>query len=122
MRQVDRKIQKIGQFPSLADIGKGVLAEFKSVLDPNDYADLYKGQGLAAHGVGIGSFVYLRRVLENLVDKRAKPLLEDGKIASKVYQGSRVGDRIKLLKDYLPILLVENTKIYGVLSKGVHES
>jgi hypothetical protein len=33
------------------------------------YKKFTKGLGLAAHGVGIGSFVYLRRIFENLIEE-----------------------------------------------------
>lgn len=33
----------------------------------------------------------------------------------------RVEDKIKLLKDYLPQMLVDNKVVYGIMSKGIHE-
>ena len=30
-------------------------------------------------------------------------------------------EKIKLLEDYLPAFLVQNRRLYGILSKGVHE-
>jgi hypothetical protein len=32
-----------------------------------------------------------------------------------------MGERVKMLKGYVPEYLVENANVYGVLSKGVHE-
>ena len=30
-------------------------------------------------------------------------------------------ERIKILKDFLPTFLVDNSILYGILSKGIHE-
>ena len=52
------KITKIGQYPSVADLGKPTFGRFKRYLK-NDYENLYRAYGLYSHGIGIGSFVYL---------------------------------------------------------------
>ena len=33
----------------------------------------------------------------------------------------RVPEKIKILKDYLPDIISSNAKIYGIVSKGIHE-
>lgn len=58
---------KIGQFPSLEDIGTFDLQKYRSVLDKADYGELRRAAGLYAHGIGIGAFVYLRRIFERLI-------------------------------------------------------
>jgi hypothetical protein len=61
-------MRKIGQFPSLADVANDESkVVYRGVLRPEDGSELYKAIGLAAHGVGIGSFVYLRRIFERLI-------------------------------------------------------
>lgn len=112
---------KIGQFPSVADLQFGELNKFRSILDGDETGEFYKAIGLSAHDVGIGAFVYLRRVLEKLVDKRGKQAISDGVFSQMDFQKARVAEKIKMLKGYLPDILVSNTKLYGVLSKGVHE-
>ena len=64
------QLQKIGQFPSLADIAIDESKTYRTVLTPEDSSQFHKAIGLAAHGVGIGSFVYLRRIFERLVISR----------------------------------------------------
>ena len=44
--------------------------KYRSVLKGENWNELYKAIGLAAHGEGIGSFVYLRRVFERLINSR----------------------------------------------------
>src|SRR5262245_34308702 len=60
------ELSKMGQYPSLADIAIDESKQYSAVLSKEDGRELHKAIGLAAHGVGIGSFVYLRRVFERL--------------------------------------------------------
>lgn len=116
-----RTMQKIGQFPSLATLNMFDVRTYSSVLDKETFRELTKAIGLAAHGVGVGSFVYLRRIFESLVEEAhnaAKTADEWNEIA---YSKARMGEKIHLLEDFLPKFLVENRLMYGILSKGVHE-
>ena len=62
------RIEKIGQFPSLADFHLYKLKKYKNSILPKEKAkEFSKAIGLAAHGIGIGSFVYLRRIFEYLI-------------------------------------------------------
>ncbi|MEB4861255.1 hypothetical protein [Priestia megaterium] len=65
----DNKLFKIGQYPSSASIDQVDLQKYRKILDKDKYIELNKGIGLASHGVGIGSFVYLRRILEGLIEE-----------------------------------------------------
>ena len=121
LKTKDKTIQKIGQFPSLADTQIGELNKFRAVMDKEISGEFYKAIGLSAHDVGIGAFVYLRRVLERLIAKREITAIRAGKISASALTGKRVNERIKLLRGFLPDILVDNAKIYSVLSKGVHE-
>jgi hypothetical protein len=60
---------KIGQYPSLADFDSQDIKQYRSVLDKQNFADFRRAIGLHAHGVGIGAFIYLRRVLEKLIEE-----------------------------------------------------
>lgn len=42
-------------------------------------------------------------------------------IDNEMFEQARVAERIKMLEGYLPDILVKNTTIYGILSKGIHE-
>ncbi|WP_147282494.1 short-chain dehydrogenase [Microvirga subterranea] len=110
---------KIGQFPSLADIAQKDAAPLVKQLSKTDRHEFSKAIGLAAHGVGIGSFVYLRRVFERLLDRRFE--LHKDQVDAEQYRRSKVVDKIDMLQDYLPKFLVEHKTIYGILSVGVHE-
>jgi hypothetical protein len=112
---------KIGQHPSLADFHLEEIKQYKGILSDEKYRELSRAIGLSAHGVGIGAFVYLRRIFEDLLEEaHARALLGEGWDEEK-YQKARIEERILLLSHYLPQFLVENRNLYGILSKGLHE-
>ncbi|WP_162901335.1 hypothetical protein [Breoghania sp. L-A4] len=110
--------QKIGQYPTLADISKAELRKYRSVLTSEYQSELNKAIGLASHGANIGAFVYLRRVFEGLIELRA---IEQNMAEMKEFKEARIGEKIDLLKEHLPKIMVDNKKIYGMLSAGVHD-
>ena len=59
--------------------------------------------------------------MERLIDAGKAAEIEDGPLTEAEFEKKRVSERIKLLKGYLPDILVDNDGIYTVLSKGVHE-
>lgn len=117
----DGRVFKIGQFPSGATIQFGELGQLRTMLSDDGSKELGTGIGLAAHGVGIGSFVYLRRVIEHLVAGAQQASVMEGRYEAKDFHGKRVSERIGMLDGYLPRFLVENHVVYGVLSKHLHE-
>lgn len=116
------QISKIGQSPSYADIHLEDVEQYKKIMDNDTFKEFKKSIGLYTHGVGAGSIVYLRRIIEKFIIEPAhsEAKSKDG-WNEKEYTDSKTRERIKILKDYLPKLLVDNTVIYGIVSKGIHE-
>lgn len=115
------KIIKIGQFPSLANLAKVEIVKYKK-LNNDIYTELNRAIGLASHGVGVGAFVYLRRILEkHIVNQKIDELIKEGHLAVQDTIKIDFKTKIKLVKDYLPNFLVDNPKIYSILSMGMHE-
>lgn len=114
----NNKLLKYGQYPSLADIALGELGPLKKALKNDESREFTKAIGLAAHGVGIGSFVYLRRIFENLIQRRFNAFSHQ--IDAEQFAKARMVEKIELLRDHLPSFMVENRSIYGILSKGIH--
>ena len=113
---------KIGQYPSKADLDFGALDPvFSKELEPGLRQELGRAVGLRAHGVGVGSFVYLRRIFERLVEEAHNQARTEKEWDEEVYRRSRMPKRLKLLKQHLPSRLVKTAKLYDILSKGVHE-
>lgn len=117
----NQKLIKIGQNPSLADIEIRNIQKYK-LLDENIYQELNRAVGLSSHGIGVGSFVYLRRIIErHIVYPILQKLLESQIITQDNVLNSDFKGKIELAKNDLPQFLVENKKIYSILSKGIHE-
>lgn len=115
------KVQKVGQYPSLADIANDESKKFKKVLSKSDASEFHMAIGLAAHGVGIGSFVYLRRIFERLITKRFNQFGDANSWNEDGFNRLRMVEKIEFLREYLPPFLVEHRKIYSILSSGMHE-
>lgn len=118
---VGRTVRKIGQYPSLADLNTADVRQYSSVLPKEDFREFTKAIGLAAHGVGVGSFVYLRRIFENLVQAAYLLAKDESGWDDEAYGKGRMADRIRLLEKHLPEFLVQNHSMYGILSRGLHE-
>lgn len=120
-------IQKIGQYPSYADIDLPQAGIYRKELGRNYYNELKRAIGLYSCNVGIGSYVYLRRIVEKLILDALHLAINDGVITEEEFEldekkhRRRVEDKIKLLESYLPKPLVENKAVYGIISKGIHE-
>jgi len=111
---------KYGQFPSLADFHIGEVKDYKKVLPEDKLQEFTKAIGLAAHGVGIGSFVYLRRIFEHLIYEAFEIASSKGEITKDAFH-VKMDEKIKLLEHYLPAFLVENKHMYSILSLGIHQ-
>jgi len=114
-------VTKIGQFPSKAVLTFAELDESFKELPKDLRAELGKAVGLYAHGVGIGSFVYLRRIFEGLVEEAHKKAKKGTNWDEEKYYNAKMSKRIALLSKYLPSRLVKSANLYGILSKGLHE-
>lgn len=119
-RITNNEITKIGQFPSIADLELHSIDKYRKILK-NDYRDFSKAIGLYSHSIGAGSFVYLRRIFENLIEECRQEAQKDNSFDDDVFQQSKMDEKILMLKTYLPDFLVESRKLYGILSKGIHE-
>jgi hypothetical protein len=113
-------LMKIGQYPSLADLQLQGLDKYNSVLEESERKELARAIGLHANGIGIGAFVYLRRIFENLIEGAHKSAFNDADWDELSFQKGKTEDRIKSLKAHLPDLLVANAGMYTILGKGIH--
>ncbi|MCH7589233.1 MAG: hypothetical protein IIC78_14545 [Chloroflexi bacterium] len=121
-RKFQSVLMKVGEYPSRADRVFPELRKFEKNL--GEYFNDYKQASfLFSHGVGIGSFAYLRRVFEKIVDDTAteKFAATEGWELDKWKSEKRMHEQLEDLKDVLPDFLVENSFVWSVLSKGIHE-
>ena len=118
-----KSLRKIGEYPSLADRQFQELAKYEKELDVF-YQEFKTAHYLYLHNVAIGSFVYLRRVLEKVVvDVAIQKYSSQPNWNLEKWRGNkgRFENIIEELADDLPEFLVKNTVLYKILSKGVHE-
>ncbi|WP_419769562.1 MAG: hypothetical protein ACNI3C_09465 [Candidatus Marinarcus sp.] len=114
-------LMKIGQYPSIADFHISEIKQYKKLLSTDKLKEFTRAIGLAANGVGIGSFVYLRRIFEYLIEDAYTMCKSDGTVDEESYKKSRMDQKIGLLSTHLPDFLVEHKSMYSILSKGIHE-
>lgn len=117
----DKMIFKIGQHPSMADLSKPEIQKYTKILGDDLFEEFNCAIGLVSHGVGIGAFVYLRRIFEKQIEQAHEEAKRSETWDEKKYQQKRISEKIKLLKGSLPQSLVKNTKLHSILSKGIHE-
>lgn len=117
----EKQLQKIGQYPSIADLGLPKYRSYKPVLSTDYLRELNKAIGLASHGVGVGAFVYLRRIFESLIESARVEARSDSGWNDAAFDGLYMKDKIQALSGHLPELLVKHSAMYSILSKGIHE-
>ena len=112
-----QSITKIGQYPSFSRKETESLKKYKNLISKY-YTELTTSVNLYSQGLGIGSFVYLRRILEHLVETKYYALPEHEETA-------RFIDKLKAVQEVEAIIPPEleeiKEQVYSVLSKGIHE-
>lgn len=120
-RHLEWVMQKIGQQPSFGDVHISKVKKYASILEKTQLRELNRAIGLASHDVGVGSYVYLRRVFEALIEEAYVQAKSDKGWDDEEYARARMAERITLLRNHLPTFLVQHPEMYSLLSKGVHE-
>lgn len=120
---------KVGQYPSLKDLQLFGTQKYKSILKRN-YSEYTLALALYADGVGVGSFIYLRRILEHLVIKAYKELTKTKEyiIDENIFKSKSFNEKIDYLEKECGITIIPSelgdirNRIYGVISNGVHNA
>ena len=112
------RIQKIGEFPTFAKEEVNTkLFRYKSLIS-EFYPELTKAVSAYSQNMGVASFVYLRRILEHLIEGKYK---QYGGTAEE----SKFIDKLHVVEKYEKVIPDDfneiKNQIYSVLSKGVHE-
>lgn len=114
------RLTKVGQSPSIADIAMADLSRYRPVIEKEWMRELSKATGLVSHGIGIGAFVYLRRIFEGLINQHYDEYAATHG-AIEDFSSKRMNEKVKALAPVLPAAMVEHSSAYGVLSLGIHE-
>ncbi|MDO9003598.1 MAG: hypothetical protein Q7V20_09120 [Aquabacterium sp.] len=119
--KLSSSIQKIGQYPAFGDSHNERIKKFQKVLPKDQMGELKRAIHLASHDVGVGSYVYLRRIFEGLIEEAHQIAAGEPTWDESAFNTLRMADKIKALKSNLPSFLTENASMYSLLSKGIHE-
>lgn len=118
LRLTNDSIMKIGQYPSYAMIQHTEIEKYRNVISKY-YLEFKQSLSAYSQNMGVASFVYLRRILEDIINKKYKSEFSENP------QDIRFIDKLKQIETREKIIPSEfddvRTKIYSVLSKGVHE-
>ncbi len=119
-------LKKIGQYPSMADMQFFECNKYRKILKDN-YRDYTMALGLYASGVGCGSFLYLRRIFESIVEEFHQECLKEELWNEEEFSTLRFNEKIKKIESFgkciiPPEIEFIRSNLYGVLSKGVHKS
>ena len=117
-------IIKVGQYPSIADIQFPQLKKYDNLLKSFSQ-EFKKSLGLFSHGIGIGSFIYLRRIFEFVIEKVHIQVKTEAGWDEESYKTLKhLEDKIKACEVFFPVFPKEldqhKMQIYSVLSKAVH--
>lgn len=109
----DGNILKIGQYPSYTSNEVQDVRKYKNLISKY-YPELTKSINAYSQGMGVGAFVYLRRILEHLVESRFT--------GDKSWKFDEKFKAVEAAEQLIPEELgPAKLRIYSVLSKGVHE-
>jgi hypothetical protein len=114
-------IAKVGQNPSPADIARQDMLRFRAELDDLDMGELEHATRMFSLGIGVGAFVYLRRIFERLLDRHHATFVAANGPIEGYEDKMRWEERVLALATILPKEVVENRKVYAILSVGIHE-
>ena len=114
-------VTKIGQYPSLASKEELEIQKYKSLkVIKKYYIELVRSVNAYSQHMSIASFVYLRRIYEHMVEKEYAKLPDTIKKSNASFD-----EKMKAVDNKMHIIPPEldsqKSKIYSVLSKGIHE-
>lgn len=94
------------------------IRKYDKVLSGERLKEFTRASGLAANGVGIGSFVYLRRIFEELIGEAHKAAKNDAGYLLKDFSLKMVSQKIGLILKHEAH--ISNMKI-KLKAKDTHE-
>ena len=97
--------------PKLNDTEKSLRLE--------DYDELRRAVGLAAHEIGIGAFVYLRRIFERLIAEAHQIARQDSAWDEDCFLQSRMPEKIRASRFASPCLSCRK-QMASHLGEGLH--
>lgn len=117
----ERTVEKIGQYPSIYDFGFMELQKYQKYLKKM-HNELFMAINLNSQGIGIGSYVYLRRIFEKLLEEAHDKGKANKGWDEENYKNAIFKDKLKMLKKYIPEEIIDIMRpSYTICSKGIHQ-
>lgn len=114
----DRKyIMKVGQNPSFSDLQGEEINKYKNLISKY-FIEFKSSLSCYSQKKGIAAFVYLRRILENIIEKKYKEFFSEETNIKFIDKFSKVQEKEKIIPKELESV---RNQLYSVLSKGIHE-
>lgn len=109
-------VMKVGANPSIHDVKGFDFDRYKKFLEKTDAVEDYKKAELSyADGYYVGSFAYLRRVFEKMINYYLD-------IVDERPESNKSEDKIKVIKKLFDSRINSQlTNLYAILSQGIHE-
>lgn len=115
-------IMKIAQYPALCEISRDELKKFQKnrLIDKEFFSEIQKADICAGESYFVAAFTYMRRVFENLIKNIFNMNQQKIGITYEEYTKKKTDQKIKLIKDYLPIDDGVYNPLFSLLSEGIH--
>jgi len=112
---------KISEYPTKYDSVKYKFNKYEKLLGKQKIKELGKAAQLESFGYPIAAFLFYRRLFETIIFNIFHLKKIENKMDEDDFRKLRMKNKIDYIKDSLPQYFLENTFMYGVLSKGIHE-
>lgn len=118
----ENELVKIGQYPSVYDIDRDELKQYQnnSLVDKNDFEQIYKAEICASAGYFVAAYTYMRRIYESLLLSVFEKNEANIGISDIDYRRLRSDEKISCIKPYLAITEDIYKPLYALLSAGIH--
>lgn len=115
---------KTGQYPSILDFDNTLKAYSKILKDKSIAKEIFNAEKLKTQNMGVGAFLYLRRIFEKLIIEKYEQTKLENNIDEKTFRAADTKDKVDLLhkKGLLPDYMANTVAfVYPILSKGLHQ-
>lgn len=117
----EEQLIKVSEYPSRFDLSKNLINKYEKVLSKEKVTEMGQAAQLESHGYSIAAFLHYRRIFEHLIFSTFKDVEIEEKLEEAKFRKLRMEEKIKYIEEHLPVYFNENSFVYAILSKGIHE-
>ena len=118
----DDKLIKLAQYPTLVDVRRDEYKRYEKnkLIDKDYFKEIYKAETCMSSGYFVAAYIYLRRVLENLIKNVFEKNKEEIGSTLEEFSVLRMDKKLSKISEYLPLDKGLYTPLYSLLSEGIH--